>query len=201
MAPSLTGRGWGRVVCGQRETQPVGRVVFASPHKSPSPTVWGLWGDADADDGLRAAGFRGGREAADVTVRVARWRGGCRHPRAAMARAVTGQAGRVTVRSAGAGLALARALLPLVRSRSCRSATTGGKRSAQMARGQLLRQGWKPARGETGAAWLDAQHESPARSEAQGDAQEERLIARQPTDHQLGVIRKKISACAQKPQS
>ena len=171
------------------------------PPQVPLTLVRGLWGDADAADGLRAAGFRGSRDAADVTVRTARWRGGCRHPRAAMARAVTGQAGRVTVRSAGAGLALARALRPLVRSRSCRSATTGGKRSAQMARGQLLRQGWKPARGETGAAWLDAQHESPARSEAQGDAQEERLIAWQPTGHQLGVICKKISACTQKARS
>ena len=33
------------------------------------------------------------------------------------------------------------------------------------------RQGWKPEGGETGIAWLDAQHDSPARSMAQGDAQ------------------------------
>ncbi|AEA65657.1 hypothetical protein bgla_2p0600 (plasmid) [Burkholderia gladioli BSR3] len=41
-------------------------------------------------------------------------------------------------------------------------------RSAGTAR---RRQGWKPARGETRAARLDAKRESPARSEAQGDVQ------------------------------
>ncbi|RQQ46315.1 hypothetical protein DF021_34600 [Burkholderia stagnalis] len=43
-----------------------------------------------------------------------------------------------------------------------------GARSAGTAR---RRQGLKPVRGETRAARLDAQRESPARSEAQGDAQ------------------------------
>ncbi|OZB55373.1 MAG: hypothetical protein B7X43_01100, partial [Thiomonas sp. 15-63-373] len=44
------------------------------------------------------------------------------------------------------------------------------------------RQGWKPARGETGADRLDAQHDSPARK---GDAQIDRSRGIRPTTDQL----------------
>src|SRR5438445_5007931 len=55
-------------------------------------------------------------------------------------------------------------------SRQGRSPASGSAQRRRGRRGGVSRRSMEARRGETGAAWLDAQHDSPARSNAEGDA-------------------------------